>query len=229
MLSGLLFNLHKVGQSIYILNTLNLNKFKMKKLFFIAGVVAMTCTGFAQDMTFGAKAGLNLASMTGDNVSDDAEMLIGAFVGGYANFAMTEKFSIQPEIVFSMQGNKETFTDDIEGEVETETKLNYINIPVMAGYQVMEGLSLHTGPQLGILLSAEDEDGNDMKDGAKTTDVAWAVGGSYRLNNLSFDIRYNMGLTTTQEDDEYEEDGEMVTEEYDVKNSVIQFSVGYNF
>ncbi len=202
----------------------------MKKLFLIASVVAMTCTGFAQEMTFGAKAGLNLANVSGDDVGDDAEMLIGAFVGGYANFAITEKISIQPELVFSMQGNKDTSTDEDDNEVETETKMNYINIPVMAGYQVMEGLNLHTGPQLGILLSAEDEDGNDMKDFAKSTDVAWAIGGSYKMDNLSFDIRYNMGLTSIREDDEYENElEEMVTEEYDIKNSVIQFSVGYSF
>ncbi len=191
----------------------------MKKLFFIAGMVAMTCTGFAQDMTFGAKAGLNLADFSGDD-SEDSEMLAGAFVGGYVNFSMTDKISIQPEVMFSMQGMK---MDDVE------TKLNYINIPVMAGYQVMEGLNVHTGPQIGLLMTAEDEDGNDMKDGFKSTDVAWALGGSYSMNKLSFDIRYNFGLTEIYESTEVEFEGVVETTESDAKNAVIQFAVGYSF
>ncbi len=192
----------------------------MKKLFFIAGMVAMTCTGFAQDMTFGAKAGLNLANIVGDDAGDDNTMMMGIFAGGYANFAMTDQLSIQPELVFSMQGT----TEETEfGDVDYN--LNYINIPVMAMYEVMDGLNLRTGPQLGILMSAEaDFDGEtvDIKDDLSSIDFSWGFGAGYSMEQgLSFDVRYNYGLTSIE--DPEEGDGG------DVFNGVIQMAVGYNF
>lgn len=192
----------------------------MKKLFLVAGMIALSCTAFAQDMSYGVRAGLNMANVSGDDV-DDSDPRMGAVIGGFVNFALTEKISIQPELQYSMQGATLKL-----GDLESDLTLDYLNVPVLAGYSIMEGLSVQTGPQLGLLLSAEQEDFQDgemedVKDNFTSTDFAWVIGGSYDLNNLNFSVRYNMGLASVGE--------EVGGESNDIKNGVIQLSVGYRF
>ena len=184
----------------------------MKKLFTITMALVAFTIG-AQNVTFGAKAGLNFASMVGD----DAEGLDGRtsfHLGATAEIEISESFSIQPELLYSGQG----FTD--EGDVTG--KVDYINLPVMAKFYVSDGFSIEAGPQIGFLASAKSEvDGNstDIKDALKSTDFALNLGAGYKLDSgLNFGLRYSMGLTDVPDVDS---DG--------FKHSVVQLSVGYNF
>lgn len=56
----------------------------------------------------------------------------------------------------------------------------------------------HTGPQLGILLSAKYKVENvkeDIKSAYKTTDFAWAFGAGYITRpGIGINARYNLGL-----------------------------------
>ena len=184
----------------------------MKKLFTITmALVAFTIS--AQNVTFGAKAGLNFASMVGD----DAEGLDGRtsfHLGATAEIEISESFSIQPELLYSGQG----FTAD--GDVTG--KVDYINLPVMAKFYVADGFSIEAGPQIGFLASAKyevDGDSTDIKDALKSTDFALNLGAGYKLDSgLNFGLRYSIGLTDVPDGDS---DG--------FKHSVVQLSVGYNF
>jgi hypothetical protein len=221
----------------------------MKKLVLSAAVALMAITANAQDattstdITFGAKAGLNLANVGGD--IDDADSKLGFHVGGYAEFMVSEKFSVQPELVFSQQGYKfeESYTEDFGGEEiriseEAKTKLNYLNLPVMAKFYVADGFSLEVGPQVGFLLSAEEEyegtatfeDGStesiseteDIKDFVSSIDFAVGVGAGYKLDGgLNFAVRYNLGLSNINDFEG--------SDDFKAQNNVFQFSVGYSF
>jgi len=184
----------------------------MKKLFtIIMALVAFTIS--AQNITFGAKAGLNFASMTGDD-ADGLDGRTSFHLGVTAEIEMSDTFSIQPELLYSGQGY--TADGDVTGKVD------YINLPVMAKFYVGEGFSLEAGPQIGFLASAKvDVDGEsiDFKDDAKSTDFSLNLGAGYKLNSgLNFGLRYSMGLTDVPD---YDTDG--------FKHSVLQLSVGYNF
>ena len=182
----------------------------MKKLFTITmALVAFTIS--AQNITFGAKAGLNFASMVGDG----AEGLDGRtsfHIGATAEIEISESFSIQPELLYSGQGY--TADEDVTGKVD------YINLPVMAKFYVADGFSIEAGPQIGFLVSAKVEgfgETTDLK--AKSTDFALNLGAGYKLDSgLNFGLRYSMGLTDVPD---YDTDG--------FKHSVLQLSVGYNF
>src|SRR5690554_5935766 len=132
----------------------------MRKLMIAAiAVVGMSATGLAQQQVkFGPKLGINLATLSGD---DDSEMKIGFHVGAVAEIKFNDKFSLQPELLYSAQGAKSKSLDDI--------KLNsdYINIPIMAKYYFVEGFSIEAGPQIGFLMKSELTNGDesiDMKD-----------------------------------------------------------------
>lgn len=195
----------------------------MRKLMIAAiAVVGISATGLAQQQVkFGPKAGINLASMSGQ---DDAEMKIGFHVGAVAEIKFSDTFSIQPELLYSAQGAKSKSSDDV--------KLNndYINIPIMAKYYFVEGFSVEAGPQIGFLMKAEASNGDatvDMKDYYKSIDFGLGIGLAYDLpQGLFVNARYNIGLSKIGEDQTI---GNITIEADDVKNSVIQIGVGYKF
>jgi hypothetical protein len=202
----------------------------MKKVFLVFAIVTLGFTVNAQEVTFGVKAGLNLASIAGDD-TDGLDSRTSFHVGGVAEISISEKFSVQPELLYSAQGAKYTESDGYDGEF----KLDYINLPIMAKYYVADGFSLEAGPQVGFLLSAKDEytspedsGTDDLKDFVKGIDFGLNFGVGYKLDSgLNFGARYNLGLSNIW--DFGSVDPGFGLDDIKNQNSVIQFSVGYFF
>lgn len=183
----------------------------MKKILTLA---AFTVLGFnsvqAQKVNFGLKGGINIANVIGDN-SSNFDAVTAFHFGAMAEIPLTEKFSFQPEVLFSGQGT--SINKDI-------AELNYINVPLMAKYYVTKGFSLEAGPQIGFLAKAKYLKA-DVKDFVRPVELGFNVGLGYKLENgLNFGARYNVGLTNSND----------VPGSNDVnRNSVFQASVGYFF
>ena len=196
----------------------------MKKVLLLIAVVAAGFTANAQEVKFGAKAGLNIASISGD--TDDlgnTSARTSFHVGAVAEITISDKFAIQPELVYSTQGTKLELR-----EADGTMKLDYLNVPVIAKFYVAEGLSLEAGPQIGFLMSAKlkaeyggETEETDIKDELeiKSVDFGLNFGAGYKLDNgLNFSARYNLGLSEISKN-----------ENIDSKNGVFQISVGYMF
>ena len=192
----------------------------MKKLILSLSVVALaTMTANAQ-VTFGAKAGLNLATLTGSDASSSnlpgKSMKAGLNVGGIVNIPVSSNFSVEPGIYYSMEGVKLT-----GGTYD----LSYINIPVLAKYRFgSSNFSAATGPQLGLLTSAKVKPtggtSTDIKDLLQSTDFAWAIALAYLTNsNVGFETKYNIGIGTIDKG----------SPKSKFTNSVLQFNVFYMF
>jgi hypothetical protein len=199
----------------------------MKKLLLFTAVIVLTTTTLeAQEISFGAKAGVNFASAVG-NDADDLDGRTGFNVGAVARIGIGELFAVQPEVVYSAQG----YSQDIDG-VDVTGKLDYINIPVLADFTLADGFSLQGGPQFGINITDEAEfEGTTGSLEAKSFEIGAALGVQYRLPmGVFFQARYVTGLASALDDIEVDL-GElgMTTIERDVKNSVISLSVGYFF
>ena len=125
----------------------------MKKLLLFAAVAVFGLSNVnAQEVKFGAKAGVNFATITGDETSG-VDSRTAFHIGGVAEIVISEKFSFQPELMYSGQGAKESYSE--EGYSEDYTyKLDYLNVPLMAKFYVAEGFSLEAGPQIGLGISA---------------------------------------------------------------------------
>lgn len=191
----------------------------MKKLLLVAALAVFGLTTIhAQSVRFGAKAGANFSSLNGDDV-DDVDGRTSFHVGGVVNIGISELFSVQPELIYSSQGAS---ADDSDGDISIN--LDYINIPIMADFQLAEGFSLQGGPQVGFNISSKlDFDGEDEDiDNIQTLDFGVGIGAQYVLPmNLFFQARYVTGITNVFE----EEDGF----DTEAKNSTISISVGYFF
>jgi opacity protein-like surface antigen len=214
----------------------------MKKIL-LSAVVLLSTISFAQDVKFGAKVGLNISNLSGD--VEDTKSLIGAHLGGFAEISISEKFAIQPELLFSIQGAKSEYSEsdiDYSYSEETKTKLNYLNVPLLAKYYVADKFALLAGPQFGILMSAKEDyefsetlsgttdsgsESIDAKEFYKSLALSFNLGASYSITeNFFVDARYNLGLSSIAKDytDEF---GDSTS--FKINNNVFQFSIGYRF
>lgn len=215
----------------------------MKRLFIFAAVTVISFSAAqSQELRLGAKAGVNFASIGGDG-SDDFDGRTSFHLGALVEIPISDKFSVQPEILYSSQGVQADESDTFMGQTisyEYKRKLDYINIPIMAKYYVIEGLSIEAGPQFGILVSAKDEleisggdnsgsSDEDIKEYLNTLDIGFGLGAAYRLNNgIFFSARYVLGITDIIKDQD-SDFGDADFEKFKQHNNVIQLSLGYSF
>ena len=75
----------------------------MKKLCLAVIAVLSLTYSQAQEVQFGAKAGVNFANLTGDDV-DNSDMRTSFHLGVVAEIKINEKFSVQPELLYSSKG-----------------------------------------------------------------------------------------------------------------------------
>lgn len=208
----------------------------MKKLF-IATVALFTIGAMqAQSIKIGLKGGVNYATFAGDVQETDG--LIGFVAGGFVNVKINNKFSFQPELLYSLQGSGEKSTTTNFGTTfnfEDKTELGYVNVPLMFRLNVIEGLSVEAGPQIGFLVSANrqrtssattngstlvQETSTDIKESYNETDFGVNFGVGFDLSqNLNAGLRYNLGLSNILKD----------SPNFTVNNSVFTLALGYSF
>jgi hypothetical protein len=133
----------------------------MKKYMLIICTLFLGVTVMAQTqkVKLGVKAGLNISSLTFDESELNASGKTGFTAGVMVEIPMAKNFSLQPELLYSQQGTKISFSDQevTNSNYKSTIKLNYLNIPVMLKYYVIEGLSVQAGPQIGILLKVNNK------------------------------------------------------------------------
>ncbi|SHI96763.1 Outer membrane protein beta-barrel domain-containing protein [Mesonia phycicola] len=210
----------------------------MKKLLLIAAVAFLGISSVkAQEIEFGVKGGLNVATLGGDASDDyDLDSRVGFHVGGFVEIPLSEKITFQPELLYSMQGAQLNlvYTDGLNSvSSEAKLKLDYINVPFMFKYEVVDNLAVEVGPQIGFLINAKGEveasvsgesgsysDEIDVKDQYSTIDFAANLGVSYEFDmGLFAGARYNFGLIDIEEE----------SDDYSEINNVFQLSIGYKF
>lgn len=157
----------------------------------------------AQEIKFGVKGGINFAYLAGDN-TNNLDPITDFHVGVLAEIPISEKFSFQPELLYSGQGSN--------------TNLNYINLPLLGKYYVAKGFSIEAGPQIGYLLSAKNGS-TDVKSSFKSLDFGVNLGASYLLNDrFIFSARYTLGLSDINDTNGLSDKN---------RNGMFQLSFGY--
>jgi len=163
------------------------------------------------DGTVAVKAGFNLSSLGGDSRYDYGTKP-GFHLGGLVEIPFSDVIILQPEALLSFQGSG-TFLDE-------DVNLFYLNIPLIAKYNVWDHLFIEAGPQIGILLSSnidENTYGTLVTPDTNTLDFGFALGAGYRLDdNFYFQLRFIPGFIN-------------VVKDFDSKNRVAQLSASYFF
>ncbi len=201
----------------------------MKKLILL--LVCLVSLGIqAQEFHFIPKVGMNIANMTN---SDGADPRIGLNIGVNGEFVLTERFSLEPGVYYSMQGAKKS-----ESGVTATLKNDYVNIPVLGKVYAYKGLNFFAGPQIGFLVNSKASGSYsgisvdvDTKDAFKTVDFALVFGAGYQTDlGLNFSVNYNLGLANTFDTGSFDFGGQPINMEGEnSKNSVFQVNVGWRF
>ncbi len=178
----------------------------MKKNFLIILILLANISMNAQTnkMNFGLKSGINMSKYTPDAYAGNSRIVeyqgkIGFYIGGYSNIKISEKFRIQPELLFSNQGTKRVFEDisvfDSNGtligtsDIEETINESVISLPIILQYFTNEKFNLESGIQLGYVINRKQETTKDP--------FELNQGNNSQNNNTNydkFDLGINLGL-----------------------------------
>ena len=189
----------------------------MKKLLLlIVAILALTNISNAQNI--GATLGANFANITnvtGDDI-DQTDSKFNFTASLFAEFMLSDIIGLQPELVFSGQGYK-------EDNGLRKQKLTYVNLPVLFNYYIKGNFYLQAGSYLGILTNAEMNItgsfgvlGGYNKDKFNSTDFGAIIGTGFKVNKITIGLKYQLGLSD-------------IASDTNVKNRVVNISVGYRF
>lgn len=157
---------------------------------------------------YGLKAGVNFAELWGEDAIPESDRKTGYSFGAFASFKLSEDFTIQPEAIWSLQGES--------SESNGRYKISYLNIPVMFKWKKGRFYA-EVGPQLGILTvntSKSVPDELRLED-FETFDLTVNAGVGFQLfEDWSIGLRYSEGLTN-------------IAPGRDLRNSVIYLGVAY--
>lgn len=219
----------------------------MKTRMLATAIAALFSTAlFAQKMTydagkttFGVRAGVNLANITGEDASGndiDYSLRTGFHVGVNAEIPVGTGFYLQPGVLYSQKGAE--YKNEAGGVL-----LNYIEVPVNFVYKPVLGtgrLLLGFGPYVGVGINGKQK----LSDGSKSdvefttdydpSDISRAqlrridAGGNllagYEFsNNISLQLNAQLGLMRLAPDVNGEDNP------VNTKNTGFGISVGYRF
>lgn len=171
-------------------------KSKIMKRILIIAALLLAAVALQAQIRFGIKAGANFYKFSGKDASfgsDYSPKFNAGFAGGgLVNIPVNEMFSVQGEVLYSMEGSRY----NLPGEDVIE-KTDYINIPVLFQYNV-SGFYAETGPQVGFIVRAKETQGSesaDTRDEFTSANFSWALGLGYKMSNgIGFGARYNIGI-----------------------------------
>ncbi|WP_066224457.1 porin family protein [Formosa haliotis] len=184
-----------------------------------------------KQIKFGVKGGVNFANLNYDGDDLDFSSKTGFSVGVMAELPLFENAVLQPEIMYSQMGAETSYRNEHvdNSSYDGTMRLNYITVPVMFKYFVIEGLSLQAGPQIGFLVASKNEyqddffgfennDEMDLSDLTNSVDAGVSFGIGYQfMSHFYCDARYYLGISEVFEND------------IEMSNRVFQLSLGYFF
>ena len=151
----------------------------MKKLYLILASVLLATGLSCAQVNVGGHAAANFSSLYGDH-TDDVPWGFGFAAGVAAKVAVTPMISVVPEVDINLRRQSD---DDVTWKTWA------LEIPILARISPMPLLYVEVGPQLGFLLSSEQE----QEIGAHT--VTTDLGKLKVLNTFEFGLAAGLGYT----------------------------------
>ena len=203
----------------------------MRTVLKLTSLFAFLCvftTMNAQNLSFGLRAGVNIATVNieQDGISIEPDSRTGLDIGALLNIGITDAFSVQPEVSFIQKG----YAIDLLGD-KVELILNYIEVPVLAKYgfgsESFQGF-VQAGPSFGFAASGKTKFGDEEEDIEFEDDfnrfdfgLQFGAGAGFAAGSgqAFVDFRYALGLSNLDAS-EGEESGT-------INNRGILLTVGY--
>jgi len=178
----------------------------------MACLAAFTCIdkSYAQNAKprFGIKAGIDMMTLGTNNtngVKFSYDYRLGFQAGIYADVPLCSQLSFLPQVLYTQKGGSINNALAVANyNINTKTKVNYLEVPLLIGFKPQHNLTLSAGPQVAFLLSQETylnlKDGSsssginsNTKSGFRKTLIGANVGVGYLLtNNIGVNLNYSI-------------------------------------
>jgi hypothetical protein len=170
----------------------------MKNIKTILGIITILGSLTASSQHFAMKLGLNGTNLPIEN-SDNGKIKPGFIVGMLLNFELSDKFQIQPELLFGTWGAKY----DIDGQDKDDAlAFTGFTLPLMFKYSLIPKLMFEFGPSMTFFTNTEYQDNGepkntlDVNDLYKSSDLGLNVGLTLSpAERIDLGLRYYLGLT----------------------------------
>lgn len=190
-----------------------------KKLAVIGMIIFLPLLSFSQNK-IGIFTGVNATTFS-DGVLKTTSIHSNSFsfhIGGVYELPFTKKIAFRPKLVFSQQGDREDFNDNIKYEV------SYLNMPL--SFKFLNKPYIIAGPQLGFLLNTKKRE-SDFGD-LKTFDYGVNLGIGLDVKDFFVELNLYQGFNELIEV-EVQQTNPFRNIDIKATNTVIQLSIGYNF
>lgn len=208
----------------------------MKKLIVCIAALAMSAGVYAQDFSWGVRAGLNISSLSINKGEDGFKSKVGFNVGLMGDYAFSESVSIESGLYFSQIGAKIKSDTD-----KATTNLGYLQLPILATYHLAISdnakWSIQAGPYLAVGLGGKikvKEEGVTVKvdsfgdgednGGFQRFDMGLTFGTGVTFGQIYVGVKYDLGLSNIMTKDIQD-----LADGYSIKNGNFSINVGYNF
>jgi Outer membrane protein beta-barrel domain len=195
----------------------------------------------SENSGFGLKGGINLSDAVGagtNKMYESVDWITQYHFGAYAQIGITNRFSIQPELMYQRKGFEvkgETASTTVDGvtttvkEGDKTIKLSYLSVPVLFVFNVFDNVAIQVGPQASYLLNVRDGGSETVSPEAyhyKSFDVGVVGGVEAKLEFLRFGARYDYSLTDLRDKGDFSISSVTRQAQSDIRNGVFQVYVG---
>lgn len=218
---------------------------KSKVLLFALAATALTLTSKAQDKTtFGVRAGVNFTNVNGEDVNGkdlNYDIKAGFNIGVNAEIPVASDFYLQPGLLFSTKGYKESVSgssDDVKYNVSyLEIPINFLYKPALGPGKLLLGFGPYIGLGIGGKVKFGKEDSkikfkNDVSTADLNSDNTYQKGldfggnllAGYELSSkISFQLNAQLGMSNLVP----KVNGTKLDAKF--KNTGFGISIGYRF
>ena len=205
--------------ALYLVKILRIKIINMKTKLVNLSIALLISQLMMAQFHIGVKAGANITKVDGQSFKQQFEY--GYHLGGFAEIKLSDKFSFNPEVLFSqnsstLDSNYKSIYENVIASDQSKVKLNYLTIPLLLDYKFLGPVHLQAGPQFGILMNKDKNFLQNGEQAFKNGDFSMALGAQVKIAQFRFTGRYLIGLNNINDIDNQDK----------WKNQVIQLSVG---
>jgi hypothetical protein len=178
-------------------------------LLVITGITAMAQTS---KFTFGIKGGVNYSNLKTKDDLTDQKNIMGYQAGIFSRVGGAGLY-FQPELYLGTKGNEFTSLDmnsrmiDVKGKIKFTT----LDLPLLVGTKIGSNklnLRFMGGPIVSFIIDENNTLGsayNSLSDfgNYKKQTLGFQAGSGIDLGNLTFDVRYESGLSNVSQSEKY--------------------------
>jgi len=173
----------------------NINIMKNRILILIITTILFFKVASAQYFNGGITGGIIASQVDGDTYRGYNKL--GFNIGGFVNYQISYKTTIQIELNFTQKGSKHNPDYENNDYSQYIMTLNYMEMPLLLSYKISENFSLELGPSMGYLISHyEERDYSEIESNPfKKFNANWITGFHFLMNkNWSANFRFEYSL-----------------------------------